>query len=122
MAKITTHEAMPFPLAKPNSDTFVTESENIGWGDKALPQAIDEKNDANSATGNSNATNIEYKMNALIGCIQLMIQSVVFHSGTPFVSPQELDSQLELLRYPYSANTSALCGTAICGKTICGTI
>lgn len=113
---------MPFPLAKPNSDTFVTESENIGWGDKALPQAINEKNDANSATGNSNATNIEYKVNALIGCMQLMIQGVVFHSGTPFVSPQELDSQLELLRYTYSANTSALCGTAICGKTICGTI
>ena len=78
--------------------------------------------DEKSRTGNTNATSIEDKVNALIDCIQTLIQGVVFHSGTPFVSPEELNSQLELLRYSYSGTTPAICGQAICGQTICGII
>lgn len=78
--------------------------------------------DEKSRTGNTNATSIENKVNALIDCIQTLIQGVVFHSGTPFVSPEELNSQLELLRYSYSSTTPAICGQAICGQTICGII
>ena len=78
--------------------------------------------DEKSRTGNTNATSIEGKVNALIDCIQTLISGVVFHSGTPFVSPQELNSSLELLRYTYSSTTPAICGQAICGQTICGTI
>lgn len=78
--------------------------------------------DEKSRTGNTNATSIEDKVNALIDCIQTLIQGVVFHSGTPFVSPEELNSQLELLRYSYSSTTPAICGQAICGQTICGVI
>lgn len=77
--------------------------------------------DEKSRTGNTNATSIEGKVNALIDCIQTMIQGVVFHSGTPFVSPEELNTSLELLRYSYSSTTPAICGQAICGQTICGT-
>ena len=73
--------------------------------------------DEKSRTGNTNATSIEDKVNALIDCIQTLIQGVVFHSGTPFVSPEELSSQLELLRYPYSGTTPAICGQTICGTT-----
>lgn len=78
--------------------------------------------DEKSRTGNTNATSIEGKVNALIDCVQTLIQGVVFHSGTPFVSPEELNTQLELLRYTYSTTTPAICGQAICGQTICGTI
>ena len=77
--------------------------------------------DEKSRTGNTNATSIEDKVNSLIDCVLLMIQGVVFHSGTPFVSPEELSSHLELLRYTYSGTTPAICGQAICGQTICGT-
>ena len=78
--------------------------------------------DEKSRTGNTNATSIEGKVNALIDCLQTLIQGVVFHAGTPFVSPEELNSQLELLRYSYSSITPAICGQAICGQTICGII
>ena len=77
--------------------------------------------DEKSRTGNTNATSIEDKVNALIDCLQTLIQGVVFHSGTPFVSPEELSTSLELLRYTYSGTTPAICGQAICGQTICGT-
>lgn len=78
--------------------------------------------DEKSRTGNTNATSIEGKVNALIDCIQTLIQGVVFHSGTPFVEPEELSTQLELLRYTYSTTTPAICGQAVCGQTICGII
>lgn len=78
--------------------------------------------DEKSRTGNTNATSIEDKVNALIDCVQTLIQGVVFHAGTPFVSPEELSTSLELLRYTYSTTTPAICGQAICGQTICGII
>lgn len=114
-------ESMPFELKRPNAGTPVTNATEIDWGDKALPAKVNEMSDAKSVTGNSNSTSIEGKVNALIDCLQTLIQGVVFHSGTPFVSPEELSTSLELLRYPYSGNTSAICGQAICGQAICGT-
>ena len=78
--------------------------------------------DEKSRTGNTNATSIEDKVNALIDCMLDLIDGVVFHSGTPFVSPEELSTSLELLRYSYSGTTPAICGQAICGQTICGVI
>lgn len=124
MAKITNHEAMPFPLDKPNPETFVTEGEKIGWGDKPLTQAINEKNDAKSSVGNSNATTIEGKVNALIDIVLKLVSNTVFHAGVPFATPKELKSKLELLRYSYSGAVSspAICGQAICGQTICGAV
>ena len=70
----------------------------------------------------TNSGSIESKVNAIIDCLQLVIQGVVFHSGVPFVSPQELSSSLELLRIDTSTTTPAICGRAICGKTICGKV
>lgn len=69
-----------------------------------------------------NSGSIEGKVNGLIDCMLLLIQGVVFHSGTPFVSPEELSSHLELLRINDGGGgtTPAVCGQAICGKTICG--
>lgn len=115
-------ESMPFELKRPSAGTPVTNATEIDWGNKPLPAAINEKNDAKSSVGNTNATSIEGKVNALIDCFQTLIQGVVFHSGTPFVSPEELSTSLELLRYTYSGTTPAICGQAICGQTICGTI
>lgn len=112
---------LPFELEKPSSNEYVTQGSQIGWDDQPLTTKINAGSDAKSSTGNTNATSIESKVNALIDCFRTLIQGVVFHSGTPFVSPKELDTQLELLRYSYSSTTPAICGQAICGQTICGT-
>ena len=112
---------LPFELEKPSSNEYVTQGSQIGWDGLPLTTKINAGADAKSTTGNANVQSIEGKINALIDCMQLMIQGVVFHSGTPFVSPAELNNHLELLRYTYSGNTPAICGQAICGKTICGT-
>lgn len=115
-------ERLPFELAKPSPDTYVTQGGEIGWDGQPLTTKINAGSDAKSTTGNANATSIEGKVNALIDCIQTLIRGVVFHSGTPFVSPEELSTSLELLRYTYSSTTPAICGQAICGQTICGII
>lgn len=114
-------ERPPFEFDRPNSQTPLAQAGCIEWENKPLDTAINEKNDAKSATGNTNSTAIEGKVNALIDCLLTLIQGVVFHSGTPFVSPEELSTSLELLRYTYSSTTPAICGQAICGQTICGT-
>lgn len=115
-------ESMPFELKRPNAGTPVTNATEIDWGNKTLPTAINEKNDAKSSVGNSNASSVESKVNAIIDCLQLFIRGAVFHSGTPFVSPEELSTSLELLRYPYSGTTtSAKLGVAVCGSAILGT-
>lgn len=114
-------EKLPFELAKPSNNTYVTQGDQIGWDGQPLTTKINAGSDAKSSTGNTNATTIEGKVNALIDCLRLLISNIVFHAGTPFVSPQELDSYLELLRYTYSGTTPAICGQAICGQTICGT-
>lgn len=111
---------LPFELIKPSNNEYVTQGSQIGWDGQPLTTKINTGSDAKSRIGNVNATSIEDKVNALIGCLQTLIRGVVFHSGTPFVSPEELDSQLELLRYSYSGTTPAICGQAICGQTICG--
>ena len=112
---------LPFSLKKPSENEYVTKGDQIGWDGQPLTTKINAGSDAKSLTGNTNATSIEGKVNALIDCVLTIIQGVVFHSGTPFVSPEELNSQLELLRYTYSSTTPAICGQAICGQTICGT-
>jgi hypothetical protein len=112
---------LPFELEKPSSNEYVTQGNQIGWDGQPLTTKINAGSDAKSMTGNANATTIESKVNAIIDVLQRFIQGAVFHSGTPFVSPEELSTQLELLRYPYSGTTPAICGQAICGQTICGT-
>lgn len=71
-----------------------------------------------------NSGSIEDKVNAVIDCLRLMIPNIVFHAGTPFVSPTALDSYLELLRINDGGGgtTPAVCGQAVCGKTICGIV
>lgn len=115
-------ERLPFEIAKPSNNTYVTQGNQIGWDGQPLTTKINAGSDAKSTTGNANATSIESKVNAMIDCMQAMLRCVVFHSGTPFVSPEELSTSLELLRYTYSSTTPAICGQAICGQTICGTI
>ena len=114
-------ERLPFEIAKPSNNTYVTQGNQIGWDGQPLTTKINAGSDAKSTTGNANTTLIEDKVNAMIGCLLDMINNVVFHSGTPFVTPQQLQSRLELLRYTYSGTTPAICGQAICGQTICGT-
>lgn len=111
---------LPFELEKPSSNEYVTQGSQIGWDGQPLTTKINAGSDAKSTTGNVNATSIESKVNAIIDCLQLFIRGAVFHSGTPFVSPEELSTSLELLRYTYSSTTPAICGQAVCGQTICG--
>ena len=113
---------LPFSLKKPSANEYVTQGDQIGWGGQPLTTRINAGADAKSTTGNANATTIEGKVNALIDCLRDLINNAVFHSGTPFVTPQQLQSRLELLRYTYSGTTPAICGQAVCGQTICGTI
>lgn len=40
MAEITTTERLPFPLAKPNPDTYVTKASEIGYGDGSVEDAL----------------------------------------------------------------------------------
>lgn len=40
MAEITTTERLPFPLAKPNSDTFVTQASEIGHGNGSVADTL----------------------------------------------------------------------------------
>ena len=42
MAEITITERLPFPLAKPNEDTFVTQASEIGHGDKPIAEELDQ--------------------------------------------------------------------------------
>lgn len=111
---------LPFELEKPSSNEYVTQGSQIGWDGQPLTTKINAGSDAKSSTGNANATSIESKVNALIGFLQTLIQGVVFHSGTPFVPPEELSTRLELLRYTYSTTTPAICGQVLCGQAICG--
>lgn len=41
MTKITTTERLPFPLAKPNPDTFVTQASEIGYNGKSLADEVE---------------------------------------------------------------------------------
>ena len=116
-------ESMPFELKRPNAGTPVTNATEIDWENKPLSTNINEKNDEKSLVGNSNASSVEGKVNAMIDFLAILLDRVVFHSGTPFVTPDELKSQLNLLRYTYSDSsaTTAVCGRAVCGRAICGT-
>lgn len=110
----TKKEQVAFELENPGG--FVTQASQIGMDGKSINQQIAGRD----TKVNYNSGNIESKFNAMIDCMQLMIQGVVFHSGTPFVSPAELNDHLELLRISNSS-TSAKCGQAVCGVALCGT-
>lgn len=45
MAEITTTERLPFPLAKPNPDTFVTQASEIGLNGQPLDEQVNKKAD-----------------------------------------------------------------------------
>lgn len=45
MAEITTTERLPFPLAKPNPDTFVTQASEIGHNGKAVNEELTDFSD-----------------------------------------------------------------------------
>ena len=128
---------LPFELQKPDASTFVTQATEIGHNGKSVSDELDTLgNDVygvvqtandNSGKTNTNSLFIEQKVNALISCVIALIKGVVFHSGTPFISPTALETQLNLLRLTSAsgggstgASTSSICGIAICGKAICG--
>lgn len=123
-------ESMPFELKRPNAGTPVTNATEIDWGDKPLPAKVNEMSDEKSSTGNTNALSIENKINALIDCLENLIECVAFHTGAPFSTPNELKNSLSLLRYTLSdgsggggsatTSSTAICGQAICGQAICG--
>ena len=113
---MATVERMPFKLARPNPSTGVTDASEIDFGDEALDASIEGRD----TKVNSNSGSIEGKVNALIDSMTTLIQNVVFYAGVPYSIPQQLLTQLQLLRIG-NINTTALCGSAICGQAICGT-
>ena len=104
------------------TNSITTRAEGIYWGSDKLTSKINELNDDKSLVGNTNASALESKINALISCINSLVNKIVFYTGTPFTLPQELNSQLNLSRYSYSDTTAntALLGSAICGQALCG--
>lgn len=104
------------------TNSVTARAESIYWGNDQLTSKINELNDDKSLVGNTNASALESKINALISCINSLVNKVVFYTGTPFALPQELNSQLNLSRYSYSDTTAntALLGSAICGQALCG--
>lgn len=76
----------------------------------------------NNGKTNVNSGSIEEKVNALIDIVVRLIEYVVFHGGTPFNIPQQLTTELQLLRLTNAdIATTAVCGSAICGQAVCGT-
>lgn len=114
---MATVERMPFKLARPNPNTGVTDASEIDFGDKPLDASIEGRD----TKVNSNSGSIEGKVNTLISVVQTLIQNVVWWGGVPYGIPEQLNSQLQLLRIGNTSATTALCGSAICGQAICGT-
>ena len=108
-------ERLPFKLARPNQSTGVTDASEIDFGNQPLDQSIGGRD----TKVNTNSTSIEGKVNTLISVVQTLIQNVVWWGGVPYGIPEQLNSQLQLLRI--GNTTPAICGQAICGQTICGT-
>lgn len=72
---------------------------------------------------NYNSALIQRKINALISCIQELITIIVFHSGTPYRLPNDLQSQIQLFEtvaINVQQSHVAKCGKALCGCAICG--
>ena len=110
-------EQVAFELENPNG--FVTQANQIGMNGKSVEQQMTGRD----TKVNGNSSSIEAKVNALIGAVQTLIRNVVFYSGVPYGVPQQLLSDLALLRIgnnESTSTTSALCGTALCGSAICG--
>ena len=94
MAEITTYEAMPFPLAKPNKDTFVTQAENIGYKKNNVKSVLNELEENVAAQEKS-----------------IPVLSIITIDGVNYLK----------VSYVASTQSPAICGLAICGKAICGT-
>lgn len=72
---------------------------------------------------NYNSALIQQKINALISCIQELITIIVFHSGTPYRLPNDLQSQIQLFEtvaIDTQQSHVAKCGKALCGCAVCG--
>lgn len=86
---------------------------------KTVKEQIDELGSEMASIGNNNSGMIETKINALLLCVKDLITKIVFHSGTPYQIPTELQSSLILKRYS-GESSKAICGTCLCGEVICG--
>lgn len=69
---------------------------------------------------NTNYDLLEAKVNALIGWANDIITKIVFHSGTPYKLPTELQSVMTLDRIAPYVSTSSVLGVAKCGFAIMG--
>lgn len=116
MATSSTKEVMPFELGRAGNGRPVTHTSEINHGDEPLDQSIGGRD----TKVNGNSSSIESKVNAIINCLVTLIQNVPFYSGVPYDIPQQLLSELNLLRIGNTSQTTSVCGQAICGQAICG--
>lgn len=107
-------EQVAFELENPNG--FVTQANQIGMNGKSVEQQVTGRD----IKVNDNSSSIESKVNAIINCLVTLIQNVPFHSGVPYDIPQQLLSELNLLRIGNTSQATSVCGQAICGQAICG--
>ena len=107
-------EQVAFELENPNG--FVTQANQIGMNGKSVEQQMTGRD----TKVNGNSSSIEAKVNALISVAQTIIQNVVWWGGVPYDIPQQLLSELSLLRIGNTSQTTSVCGQAICGQAICG--
>lgn len=116
MATSSTKEVMPFELGRDRNGRPVTHTSEINHGDEPLDQSIGGRD----TKVNGNSSSIEAKVNALISVAITIIQNVVWWEGVPYDIPQQLLSELNLLRIGNASQTTSVCGQAICGQAICG--
>ena len=107
-------EQVAFELENPNG--FVTQANQIGMNGKSVEQQMTGRD----TRVNGNSSSIEAKVNTLISVAQTIIQNVVWWGGVPYDIPQQLLSELSLLRIGNASQTTSVCGQAICGQAICG--
>ena len=93
MAEITTYEAMPFPLAKPNKDTFVTKSSNIGHNDSDVGTELNDHSESITSLENTRP-----------------IMTITTLNGEYYLK----------IEYGNPSQSSAICGEAVCGYAVCG--
>lgn len=101
-------ERLPFELAKPDSNTYVTQADQIGYEGKALSDKL-----AEIDTLNDNITELNGNVEELSS--RTLEVKVVTRNGNKYLN-------ISMASTPSTPNKkSAVLGKAICGYAVCGT-
>ena len=117
MAEITTTERLPFPLAKPNPETFVTQASEIGHNGDPLGTTIDSM----IANGYKFGGFVTPSSSPISGTEKYFYIATQNGTYINFGGVVLSDETAILYDTDSQHSTTAKCGQAICGYAICGT-